>query len=149
MHAASACVHRGACTSVDTLCSTSFGAKDYAGVGVWAQRGFLVLGLMCFVPLVFWGYTYEFFAAIGEDEGTARLSEQFVYILMPGIFPAVGFLVLTKWLIAQVREGRSGVLLHALLDVCYISFVGLGGAPGLVATPPEAAVVPRTRVCII
>ena len=78
----------GMCTAIDTLSSQAFGARFFHKVGLFAQRGALLLSLFTIPVAYIWLQTPFFLSYLGIDEETADLSGVYVRILILGMWPA-------------------------------------------------------------
>ena len=81
----------GGMSSMDTLCSQAYGAKNYFLVGVWAQRGALMLTfIMCPVIISLWIWaSAPVFKLMGLDDTTAELAADYCQIYTLGLWPTL------------------------------------------------------------
>ena len=71
----------GSMSSLDTLASQAYGAKNYHLVGLWTQR--MVTIICCLCPLIFlnwWFLTAPIMEMLGIDEDVARMAQRFARI---------------------------------------------------------------------
>ena len=69
----------GGMSSLDTLCSQAFGARNFHLVGTWAQRATLMLTfIMCPIIICVWLFaSAPVFRLLGLDDETAELAADF------------------------------------------------------------------------
>ena len=81
----------GGMSSMDTLCSQAYGAENFHLVGVWAQRGAVMLTFfMCPLICGMWYFIASpVFRAIGIDDGTAALAADYCKIYTYGLWPTL------------------------------------------------------------
>ncbi len=82
------CVGMGLCMALDTLCSNAFGARQFALVGLHAQRAIAVLTLL--TPLIagVWASTETILRAVGLAE-VAERAGHWTTVLIIGLWPAL------------------------------------------------------------
>jgi MATE family multidrug resistance protein len=91
----------GLATAADTLCSQSFGNKQYKQMTIFALRTALFL-LVCTIPIYFiWTFSEKLLLLAGQQADIAKLSGQFISILSFGMLPITLYEVLKKWCQAQ------------------------------------------------
>ena len=114
----------GGMSALDTLCSQAYGAKNYKLVGLWAQRGLVIIWCLC-IPIFFlW-----FFGAspilhlIGIGEEQAALAQDFTRIQCLWMLPVfMNRTIQTYWRAQRIVKPYKnatvlGFLMHA--PVCY------------------------------
>jgi len=88
----------GMTSALDTLLSQAYGAKKYSLVGLHTQRSIIILSILSF--LVAWMWTKTEFVLVNLlqiDDSIARLSGQWAYVSLIGLWPTVMYAVATKF----------------------------------------------------
>jgi len=126
----------GMCAALDTLCSQAYGAKSYLLVGLYCQRAMLILSICCVIfGSVWWNTSFILNYVLGIDKDTAELAGLWSRIMIIGLWPAIMFEVLRKFLQCQqlywpivVSMGLSGVfnILSGYIFTHFFKF-GLSG----------------------
>ncbi|XP_064637916.1 multidrug and toxin extrusion protein 1-like [Lineus longissimus] len=78
------CIANGLCTACDTLFSQSFGRKNKKQIGIYLQRGLIIITLFV---LPCWGLHLNAEAillALGQHPGVAQIAGRYLLLLMPG-----------------------------------------------------------------
>ena len=143
----------GTSTALDTLLAQSWGARNYGAYREWFRIGVIVLFGLSLIVCVILGCRYisifslnvltfyynsnRIYKAIGQNPELAQLAGDFCIHLIPGYFPYVLFLALTKYLQTQgiltpsVAVGFVSNLFNAAVNYLLIFYWGLGfeGAP--------------------
>ncbi|ESX03532.1 hypothetical protein KL918_004576 [Ogataea parapolymorpha] len=81
-------VVNGFSTSMDTLCSTAFGAGSYSKVGLYYQRCTVILMLILIPSGLFWLNAESAIFMVTRDENLASLCAQYLRV-MPFAIPAI------------------------------------------------------------
>lgn len=79
----------GLCTALDTKCGQAFGAKKLHLVGLYAQRMMVITTVASALIVLLWSFAGGILLAFGQDVNVAELSQQYIYGVMPGIWPTV------------------------------------------------------------
>jgi len=132
----------GGSTALDTLCGQAFNSetlhKNSRILGVYLQRGLLLLGLFFFLVIApVWWLSGRLFVALGQGEEFAKATGIFLRTLIPGGFLQVVSECLKKTLQVQHQSYAVGWIVVAtstlgvLANVILINFLGVGlvGAP--------------------
>ena len=85
--------------AIDTLCSSSFGAKEYKLVGIYTSVSRIITFiyfLIVFIPLTF--FSKYVFLLLGQNEYSASLSSSFVFAMIPSLFFVGQREILTRYL---------------------------------------------------
>ena len=99
----------GVASSLDTLATQAFGAKDYTMLGVYLQRGMLILLFLCLPISAVLLQLEQLLLLIGEDAVIARISaNMMLYSLL--LLPFLTMVVFVK-----VAEAQSIVVPAAML----------------------------------
>ncbi|KAI6653826.1 Multidrug and toxin extrusion protein 2-like [Oopsacas minuta] len=99
----------GVASSLDTLATQAFGAKDYKMLGIYLQRGMLILFILCMPISAILLQLEELLLLIGEDTEIASISaKMMLYSLL--LLP-----LLTMVIFVKVAEAQSIVIPTALL----------------------------------
>ncbi|KAM9320074.1 multidrug and toxin extrusion protein 2-like [Gastrophryne carolinensis] len=119
----------------DTLMSQTYGGKNMKRVGTILQRGILIMMLCCFPCWAIFINTEQLLLLCKQDPAIARLTQQYVWISLPGL-PAVFLHMLqSKYLESQgivwpqVFSGVAVNCVNAAANAIFI-FVFKWGVPG-------------------
>lgn len=85
----------GFATSLDTLCSTAFGARNYTKVGLYFQRCSLILLLASIPMMTFWRFPAPILRLMISDEQLIGLCEDYLSY-MPFAAPAIAIFECSK-----------------------------------------------------
>ncbi|KAI5065848.1 hypothetical protein GOP47_0018472 [Adiantum capillus-veneris] len=76
----------GLASALDTLCGQAYGAQQYSVVGLYLQRGLIVL-YACSIPLaIFWANMKHILLALGQDAAISRQAGEYTLWLIPTLF---------------------------------------------------------------
>ncbi|XP_031103452.1 protein DETOXIFICATION 16-like isoform X1 [Ipomoea triloba] len=127
---------RGFAGALDTLCGQSYGAKQYKMLGIFMQRGMLVMLLICIPVAGVWAYTDRILRLCGTDPEISNAAGEYARFLIPSIFPfailrcLVSFLQAQNNVVPMMFTAGIGALVHVLS--CWIlvfkSGMGFNGA---------------------
>jgi len=116
----------GLSTALDTLISQAYGARMYSLMGLHAQRAIVILSLCTIPVVVIWTYTGEFlFYVLAIDSETSMLAGQWAKYIRYGIWPALVFDILRKFLYGQqvvwpiVASSFCALVLNVMLNAIY------------------------------
>ena len=85
-------------TAVDTLSAHAFGAGKHKRMGVIAQRAFWIITLFCVPVIGVWAFAEPILQLLGQDPDVSSLAANLVLWTIPGLFAAVWFDVLMRFL---------------------------------------------------
>lgn len=91
----------GLAGALDTLCSQAAGNKDSKMVGIWIQRGLIVMTLFMIPISIAWIYTKEFLMFIAVDEMIAQYSYNYLIRVLPGLWFFLAFDCIRRFLNSQ------------------------------------------------
>jgi MATE family multidrug resistance protein len=116
----------GLSTALDTLISQAYGAKMYSLMGLHAQRAIVILSLFTIPVVVMWTYTGEFlYYVLSIEYDTSMLAGQWARYIRYGIWPALVFDILRKFLYGQqvvwpvVVSSLCGLIVNFALNAVY------------------------------
>ena len=105
----------GGMGALDTLCSQAYGARNFKLVGLWAQRGLLIIACLC-VPIFFlWFFgTHPILMLLGIDEATAAKSQEFTRIQTLWMLPIfLNRVIQTYWRAQRVVKPYKNATIAA------------------------------------
>ena len=91
--------------ALETLCGQAFGARNHRMVGVYMQRGMVILLLTSVPVAVVWCNLTRILLAIGQDAEIARKSGEYAFYLVPSLFAYAALQAVVKFLQAQSLVG--------------------------------------------
>lgn len=117
--------------ALETLCGQAFGARNYQMVGIYLQRGMLVLFLTAMPVAVVWCNMTPILVAIGQSPEIAAKSGEYARFLVPSLFAYAAIQPLVKFLQAQslvfVMSFSSLTTLCCVhIPLCYLLIFRLG-----------------------
>jgi MATE family multidrug resistance protein len=107
----------GGMGALDTLCSQAYGARNYKLVGLWAQRGLLIIACLC-VPIFFlWFFgTMPILLLLGIEESTAEKSQEFTRIQTLWMLPIfLNRVIQTYWRAQRVVKPYKNATICAFI----------------------------------
>ncbi|MQL98434.1 hypothetical protein Taro_031145 [Colocasia esculenta] len=126
-------------SALETLCGQAYGAKQLHMLGVYMQRSWVILTVMCICLLPIYLFATPILRLFGQEEEIAVLAGKFSLYMIPQLF-AYGFnFPIQKFLQAQSKVmtmawvSAAALLLHIFLSWLLISQLGLG-LPGAAAS---------------
>jgi putative efflux protein, MATE family len=127
----------GFMTSIDTMLSQSFGAKDLKAFSIWTGNSIMVVIWVSFVISGLIALCEPCMVLFGQDKTIAAAAGEFSYRLIPGLMPYYIFKTLTKYLQTQnivapsVYIGLIANGFNVLINWVFIYELdmGLRGAP--------------------
>ncbi|CAL5010590.1 unnamed protein product [Urochloa decumbens] len=136
----------GMSTALDTLCGQAFGAGQYHLLGIYKQRGMLVIGLAC-VPFAFvWAFAGEILAVLlRQDRAVAAEAGAYARWLIPSIFLSVPLQCHVRFLQAQslvlpaMASSGATALCHAALCWALVYKAGMGSKGAALANAVSCA----------
>lgn len=111
-------------SALETLCGQAYGAKEYHMIGIYTQRGMLVLLVLSIFLSLIWFYTANILLAFGQDSEISIEAGKFNRSMIPGIFSYAILQCLNKFLQTQnivlpmVLSSGMTTLFHVLM--CWI-----------------------------
>ncbi|XP_024420920.2 multidrug and toxin extrusion protein 2 [Desmodus rotundus] len=122
----------GFSSACDTLMSQSFGSPNKTQVGVFLQRGALLLLLCCFPCWALLLNTQHILLLLGQDPDVSRLTQEYVLIAIPSLPVIFLYNLLAKYLQTQgivwpqVLSGVVGNGINGLANYILVSVLSLG-----------------------
>eukprot|EP00897_Mesotaenium_endlicherianum_P006290 jgi/Mesen1/568/ME000107S10804 len=126
--------------ALETLCGQAFGAKQHQMLGVYLQRGLLVMTAVALPIAVLWLNITPVLRALGQEAEIARLAGAYIFYLTPALFAMAWSQALVRFMQAQsvVRPLAACSLLTLLLHIpanyVLIHTLGLGFRGAAVAS---------------
>ncbi|KAL3423750.1 MATE efflux family protein [Phlyctema vagabunda] len=116
----------GGATALDTLCSQALASSKTAGdsriVGIYLQRGLLLLSLQFLITIVpLWWFSAALFTSLGQEPEFARLTGLFLRVLIPGGLCQIYAECLKRFLQMQNLSDAVGWMIVAASVVGVIS----------------------------
>lgn len=88
-------------SALETLCGQAYGAKQYDMLGIYTQRGIMILVALSIALAVIWYHTSFILVSLGQDHDISAGAGEFNRGMIPGLF-AYGILqCLIRFLQAQ------------------------------------------------
>ncbi|XP_024395361.1 protein DETOXIFICATION 16 isoform X2 [Physcomitrium patens] len=117
--------------ALETLCGQSFGAKNYQMVGIYLQRGIIVLFLTAIPVAAIWWNMTNILIALGQDPEIAEKSGEYARFLIPSLFAYAAIQPLVKFLQAQslvfvMSFSSLTTLCFFHIPLCYLMIFKLG-----------------------
>lgn len=126
----------GGSTALDSLAAQAHGAKNFTLVGLWTMRFLCIVSLMCFPICGAWWYgCAPVLRAIGIDEQTAQLSQQFARVYTLWMWPTFANRAFQSFLRAQGQvifvsvATVIGLVVHVPTTYALVQWLGFSGAP--------------------
>lgn len=131
----------GLSMGLDTFCTQAFGAKQYKLVGLFCQRGMVILTIACFPIAGIWTLTEKILTFANVDPEIASLSQHWVYWQILGLWPLLMWEALKRYLIAQsiVLPQTVTVIISTSIHIlnCFLLvYVGKKGFTGAAVAIP-------------
>nr|GMD48821.1 protein DETOXIFICATION 16-like [Ipomoea batatas] len=123
---------RGFAGALDTLCGQSYGAKQYRMLGIFTQRGMVVMLLVCIPVAGVWAYTDRILRFCGQDPEISDAAGEYARFLIPSIFPfailrcLVSFLQAQNNVVPMMFTAGIGALVHVLSCWILVFKSGMG-----------------------
>jgi MATE family multidrug resistance protein len=120
----------GLAGALDTLCSQAAGNKDPRMVGIWIQRGLVVMTAFMVPISAAWLYTKEFLVLINVDEVIAQYSYNYLVRVLPGLWFFLAFDCIRRFLNSQgyfwpcLIVNLITTLLHLLWSWIFVVYFG-------------------------
>ncbi|CAI9096096.1 OLC1v1032168C2 [Oldenlandia corymbosa var. corymbosa] len=119
-------------SALETLCGQAYGAKQYHMLGIYTQRGMLVLLLLSILLAFVWFYTDKILMAFGQQEDISIEAGKFNRTMIPGLFAYALLQCANRFLQTQnivypmmITSGITA-LFHIFLCWLMVFKVGLG-----------------------
>ncbi|CAO2168238.1 unnamed protein product [Urochloa humidicola] len=136
----------GMSTALDTLCGQAYGAGQYNVLGIYKQRGMLVIGLAC-APFAFvWAFAGEILVLLRQVPAVAAEAGAYARWLIPSIFLSVPLQCHARFLQAQslvlpvMASSGASALCHAALCWALVYRAGMGSKGAALANAVSSAV---------
>ena len=91
----------GLSSGLETLCGQAYGARAYEQVGIFMQRGFVLLTLCCIPIAILWLYLEPLLVFLGQEREIAAMASRFAFCLLPTLFAGAWIYPMQKFM--QVR----------------------------------------------
>ncbi|XP_048413249.2 multidrug and toxin extrusion protein 1-like isoform X2 [Stegostoma tigrinum] len=117
-------VGAGLASACDTFISQTYGSKNLKRIGVILQRGILILLIACFPCWVLFINTEHILLALKQSPAVARLTQQYVWIFIPGL-PGIIWPQILTGLIANIF---NAVVNYFMLYVLTLGVLGSAAA---------------------
>eukprot|EP01036_Dinobryon_divergens_P029842 gene29842-39003_t len=140
----------GLAGALSTLCSQSYGAKDFTELGLWLQRALIILWCMICAPVsVLWLFSDPIFRHLGQQAEISNNSSRYLISLTPGLWAMSVSVCIQNWLHSQSNTRAIAVItfllavLHPAICYLYIFVFNFGylGAAFAVSTTKVLEVV--------
>ncbi|CAI0450843.1 unnamed protein product [Linum tenue] len=111
-------------SALETLCGQAYGAKQYAMLGVHAQRAMLVFGILSIPISVLWIFTGPILGVLKQDPEISAMAGESAPWLIPSILPFGILQSQTRFLqtqgitVPQMATTAVGCLVHGV--VCWV-----------------------------
>ena len=79
----------GLCSALDTMCGQAYGAEKPQLVGIYLQRMVVITTVATGFIFLLWSFAEELLLALGQDPVVAKLSQEYIFAIMPGFWPVV------------------------------------------------------------
>lgn len=118
-------------SALDTFFSQAYGAKNYKLMGVLLQRGFILVSIF-YIPIsILLFFTEYFLLLLGQEAVFARMTGNFVRILIPGYFPFLLHGVLVQFLNSQhIMIPNVVVIITENVVNALLNYLLIYGIPG-------------------
>ncbi|KAL3501812.1 hypothetical protein ACH5RR_036261 [Cinchona calisaya] len=119
-------------SALETLCGQAYGAKQYHMLGIYTQRGMLVLLVLSIVLALIWFYTDNILIVLGQDHDISIEAGIFNRSMIPGLFAYALLQCINRFLQTQnivfPMMMSSGVtaLFHIFLCWLLVFRIGVG-----------------------
>ncbi|XP_065192151.1 multidrug and toxin extrusion protein 1-like isoform X1 [Sycon ciliatum] len=143
----------GAATACDTLFAQAYGGRNKKALGIIVQQSMLILSLVCVGIAGLWLNSEAILLAIGQDPGVARLSGEYMDIMIVGLPGTLGMILAARYLQSQsitlpaIVVGIISNVVLGVVDYILVFRLGMGlrgAAIGFVlgmSTQPIATIV--------
>ncbi|CAO2205953.1 unnamed protein product [Urochloa humidicola] len=137
----------GMSSALDTLCGQAFGAGEYHLLGIYKQRGMLVIGLACVPFAAVWAFAGEILVVLlRQDRAVAAEAGAYARWLIPSIFLGVPLQCHLRFLQAQslvlpaMASSGAAALCHAAVCWALVYRAGMGAKGAAIANAISCAV---------
>ncbi|CAO2187219.1 unnamed protein product [Urochloa humidicola] len=136
----------GMSSALDTLCGQAFGAGQYHLLGIYKQRGMLVIGLACAPFAAVWAFSGEILVLLRQDRAVAAEAGAYARWLIPSIFLSVPLQCHVRFLQAQslvlpvMASSGATALCHGALCWALVYRAGLGSKGAALANAISCAI---------
>ncbi|CAO2205960.1 unnamed protein product [Urochloa humidicola] len=137
----------GMSSALDTLCGQAFGAGEYHLLGIYKQRGMLVIGLACAPFAAVWAFAGEILVVLlRQDRAVAAEAGAYARWLIPSIFLGVPLQCHLRFLQAQslvlpaMASSGAAALCHAAVCWALVYRAGMGSKGAAIANAISCSV---------
>ena len=122
----------GLSSGLETLCSQSYGARQYRRSGLYFQRSLLIHFLLCFPLAGLWINTENLLLLLHQDKQVANIAGQFMsiyFLSLPAIqitFLALKLLQSHNYVLPQIIIILVGLLANIFGQYFLVSYMGFG-----------------------
>jgi len=122
----------GLSEAIDTLCSQAYGAKQYRLMGIFLQRGVVILCLASTLASVAFYFTETVLLALGQNPELSKNAAGFVQYQIPGIYSYAVCMAFQRFLSAQETTSplfwisAAALPVHIWLTLHLVRGMGLG-----------------------
>jgi MATE family multidrug resistance protein len=133
-------------TALDTLCGQAYGAKKYRLLGIYLQRGLIVLNLSAIPFALIYLYMGEILQWLGQDPDIAEGAGQYTRYLIPALFGTAVAQCYSHFLLSQTLvlpilwSGIATIAVHVPLCCFLVYSTPLGFLGGAVATSASSCI---------
>lgn len=134
------CVMMGMASGMETLCGQCFGAKQYQMLGLYLQRGLILLNTTA-IPFAFiYGYMGKILVGLGQDKVISQEAGNYARWLIPTLFahassqPLIRFLQTQSLVYPMVMSSGAAIACHVPLCWVLVYKTGLGYRGAALAT---------------
>jgi MATE family multidrug resistance protein len=133
-------------TALDTLCGQAYGAKKHSLLGIYLQRGLIVLNLSAVPFALIFLYMGDILQWLGQDPDIAEGAGQYTLYLIPVLFGTAAAQCYSRFLLAQslvlpiLWSGIATIAVHLPLCCFLVYCTPLGFLGGAVATSASSCI---------
>lgn len=126
--------------AIDTLVSQAYGDKEYYLCGCYLNRGRIIQALFFVPQLIILTFSSEILILLGQDESSAEAAQQYITILLPGMFAMAQFETFRRYLQAignfelATYTQCSSMILHFIMSYILIFVCDLGVKGSAIST---------------
>ncbi|CAI0451565.1 unnamed protein product, partial [Linum tenue] len=126
-------------SALETLCGQAYGAKQYAMLGVHAQRAMLVFGILSIPISVLWVFTGPILGVLKQDPEISAMAGESAPWLIPSILPFGILQSQTRFLqtqgitVPQMATTAVGCLVHGVVCWVLVDKLGMGNSGACLA----------------
>ncbi|XP_027095890.1 protein DETOXIFICATION 16 [Coffea arabica] len=119
-------------SALETLCGQAYGAKQYRMLGIYTQRGMIVLLVLSIFLALIWFYTDHILIVLGQDQEISIEAGKFNRSMIPGLFAYALLQCINRFLQTQnivfpmMMSSGITALFHVLLCWFLVFKTGFG-----------------------